>query len=267
MDYVRDPYNIACRPFKDDATEIQMRWRPASPGADTFSAPHKFTSLFQGYFNWVDGEHVGEVFEPSSYHGGLRAVNRWFNNLPALGYDVGLVPCEPLEDFATGETFDPDRPAATYNQDGFPLCCLNRWVPKFGVEWGMRATHLLTLGPDPGPDCESAEPADTMTLYTATVQDGIDQWWRFNVTTGLNMCFNNVSYATNPATMVFGIYRWDGTPSCPGALVLAENAAARPAATVFGSAMNPIAFVRVINASGGPVTYTFSLSSGACPGP
>lgn len=151
MDYIRFPYDIPARFFSDDEQEHTLRWRPASEGADVFPEPHKFGSLFNGYFNWADGSHVGEVFKGSEPRRGLRAVNRWFNNRPALGYDVGLTPCEPLESFRTGEMRDDERPPALYNEDGFPRCCLDRSAPRIGVKWGMRA--LTTVTPVPPSDC------------------------------------------------------------------------------------------------------------------
>lgn len=182
MDYVRDPYDVPCRPFADDDTEVTMRWRPASPGAEEFPAPHRFTSLFQGYFNWASPDSVGEVFKPSEYHGGLRAVNRWFNNRKALGYDVGLTPCEPLEAFSTGEKFDPDRPHATYNEDGFPTCCLHRLVPRFGVLWGMRSS-VTVIPPDlPGPTCPTELTSTLDTWFQFPIEAGAEQWIGFGFT-------------------------------------------------------------------------------------
>jgi hypothetical protein len=181
MDYIRDPYDIPARFFADDDQEHTLRWRPASEGADVFPEPHKFGSLFNGYFNWVDGSHIGEVFKGSEPRRGLRAINRWFNNRPALGYDVGLTPCEPLESFRTGETFDEDRPPALYNEDGFPRCCLDRTVPRFGVEWGMRAT--TTVEP-PNDTCLTARVLSDGISDTVTIPPGGERWWVFAVPFG-----------------------------------------------------------------------------------
>lgn len=183
MDYVRDPYDVPVKPFANSDTQVTLSWRPASPDADVFEEQHQFTSLFHSHFPWADDGQVGEVFDPSIYHGGLRPVNRWWNNLPALGYDVGLTPCEPLEAFREGETFDPFRPAAEYNEDGFPRCCLAYFKPRLGLVWGMRSV-VSVVSPLVPNTCGGAGGAPLGVTVEAILPAGAIYWYRLGILSG-----------------------------------------------------------------------------------
>jgi hypothetical protein len=261
MDYIRDPYDIPARFFADDDQEHTLRWRPASEGADVFPEPHKFGSLFNGYFNWVDGSHIGEVFKGSEPRRGLRAINRWFNNRPALGYDVGLTPCEPLESFRTGETFDEERPPALYNEDGFPRCCLDRTVPRFGVEWGMRATTVVT--PPPGPTCATAREFDKDIQYEFTVPPGEEQWWTTPVINLAQRCYRTYPPTSSDPSFTVGFYVGTSCSNQGLAYTAQANFVAHQDGSIIIGGIDRL-WVRWNNPTASPQTYRFLVHQGIC---
>ena len=118
---------------------------PVAEPVQCLPFPCKINSLDWSSHPWL-AAGVGEVWgEP-----------RPFNGAKALPYAVGLTPCEPAAVFTEGENVDPGKPPQIYNLDHFPVCCLNVWTPRGGIEWDGEAEVIVV--PPPGVDCATATP-------------------------------------------------------------------------------------------------------------
>jgi hypothetical protein len=118
----RRPYTTACRFFKDSDIEIPIRWYPAKEPIEVLPFPSKINSL-----DWNSAPElasgVGEVY----------GSPREYNGAKVIDYAHGLTPCQPAEVFRDGEHYDQALPAQKYDEKGFPLCCLDRFVSTGGI--------------------------------------------------------------------------------------------------------------------------------------
>ena len=118
--------------FREDNRTVRIRWYPVTLPVECLPFPSKINSLDWSSHPWL-ADGVGEVF----------GSDRDYNAAKALPYALGLTPCEPAEVFHLGETFDPDRPPQVYNEDQFPLCCLDIATAAGGVMFDGTATVTL----------------------------------------------------------------------------------------------------------------------------
>lgn len=162
VDFARRPYSTDCRFHKDSDQVVKIRWYPALPSAGTLPFPSSIASLDWSSRPWIEGG-IGEVWNrPRTYNGAV-----------ALPYATGLAPCQPAQVFAEGEELDEDADDQEYNEDGFPLCCLNNAVPKGGLEFGGAALVPSTL-------CETPNPVALGQWHTWTIPIGpFDTYFSF----------------------------------------------------------------------------------------
>ena len=115
-----------------------MKWYPCVEPVECLPFPSKINSLDWSSFPEL-AEGVGEVY----------GSPRPYNGAKAIPYAHGLTPCEPAQVFAEGDTYDPLRPPQKYDEKGFPLCCLDRFVSTGGLLWG--GTAVVETVEDAGP--------------------------------------------------------------------------------------------------------------------
>lgn len=166
----RRPYSTACRFFKDSSQTIMIRWYPAAEPIEVLPFPSKINSLDWSSFPEI-ASGVGEVYGES----------RNYNGRQALPYAHGLTPCEPAEVFAQGEDFDPARPPMQRDENGFPLCCLNRFAATGGLLWGGSAVVNVVPGAIAGgPTCSVSVLIPTIGTVKLQQVGGTRGWWYFD---------------------------------------------------------------------------------------
>lgn len=171
----RRPYSTACRFFKDSDVEVQIKWYPCVEPVECLPFPSKINSLDWSSFPEL-AEGVGEVY----------GSPRTYNGAKAIPYAHGLTPCKPAEVFHDGEHYDPTAPPQKYDEKGFPLCCLDRFVSTGGLLWGGEAvvTTAVPAGPD-GNCLTTTLVFGTWYLATIPLGSGGAHNWYWNATPGV----------------------------------------------------------------------------------
>jgi len=201
VDMARRPYTTRARLFQDDATEVDLQWYPVAEPVTCLPFPSKVNSLDWCSHPWL-AAGVGEVWNKP----------RPYNGKKALPYAVGLTPCKPAAVFTAGEVLDPDAPLQVYNLDQFPACCLDKWIPQGGIEWGGSA--VVTLMPTPGAVCGSGGELDLGVWYEWTTSSGENPFWKWsNVVAGQSYRMRMI--VTNPPPLPFVLgFGYSNGPAC-----------------------------------------------------
>lgn len=108
----RRPYKTRCRFLKDNDTEAEIRWVEVPDDTPTLPYVSGIYSLNQTRDKWAQ-TGLGEVpWVPRPFTGQV-APN---------GFDGRLL-CGTPEEFEFGGKYEPDKPPAVYDSQGFLACC------------------------------------------------------------------------------------------------------------------------------------------------
>ena len=171
VDWARRSYKTACRFFFDSDIEIPIVWYPVAEGAGVLPFPSKINSLEWDDQPWTPTQ-VGEVWNVPREYAGKKAIP----------YAVGLTPCEGAKVFAEGESYNPELPPTEYNEDQFPLCCLNITSDDFGLV--LEFDPLVTVPSCASWSCSGAVPLVLGVAHNELICPFGNQWWYHDCVAG-----------------------------------------------------------------------------------
>jgi hypothetical protein len=161
-----------------------VKWYPVVEPVECLPFPSKINSLDWSSFPEL-AAGVGEVY----------GSPRGYNGAKAIPYARGLTPCEPAEVFADGDTYDPTRPPQKYDEQGFPLCCLDRFTSSGGLLWGGEAIVNVVPSITPALVCSDPErlPVNTWVTYTMVPTGSmVSNFWITDLPAGTPFRFRKV---------------------------------------------------------------------------
>jgi hypothetical protein len=164
VDFIRRPYRVLARPFKDSDETAEMVWYPALPDAPTLPFPTVFNSLEWQPFP-LNKTSAGEVPD----------VDRVFDAQGTKDGATGIHQCGSPESFLEGILYDPER-FVEYNDDGLPVCCEGFIRGACGCGTG----GALVTPPAVCNTCATPMLAELGTDYAGSFPPYCDHWYRFN---------------------------------------------------------------------------------------
>lgn len=193
MDIGRRPYKTACRPFRDDDTEVTVHWYSVPKANGTLGFPCRINSLDWRDFG-INPAPVGEVTAAD------REFDGWGRIVPP---PPGDHVCGRREDFELGGLIGGPGPPLTRAADGIPTCCraeLGGMV--LGGDGQVQYPHPLPQGGlvmDGGAlrfpetsfyDIESPDPEEAHLCYSEVPPELCSEWrtdefgadWRLTTT-------------------------------------------------------------------------------------
>lgn len=131
----RRAYKTRCRFLKDNNTEAEIRWVEVPDTTPTLPFWSGIYSLDQTRDKWAQtglGEVLGAVRTPTLQ----KAPN---------GFD-GHKYCGTPEEFEIGGKYEPDKPPAVYDAQGFLACCEVPQPPPPPKPWAFSSTCFTANG-------------------------------------------------------------------------------------------------------------------------
>jgi len=244
-DYARREYSTTARFFRSSNVETLIRWRRAADDAPPLGRPSAFMSI-----DWLDD---GYDESPETEVGEVYGTPRpWTPSAPLVGLDY-LHVCGTDQDFAEGAQYDPERDPVLYDDQGLPVCCEGPAVPVFPLVVDFE----IEPNWDPGADCTTAQVIAVGETVTFPIGNGGQHWW------WIQAAVNSVgSFVILPPTPNDPDLKFAGFNGICGVILLptfAEQTGNTPSPVgVFFA--NGNVYIRVINDSGGPLTYSFVVT-------
>lgn len=241
VDYIRRPYRVLARPFKDSEETAEMVWYPALPDAPTLPFPTVFNSLEYQPFPLAKTS-PGEV----------PFVDRIFTEQRPKPHATGNHQCGSPEAFLDGISYDPAA-VVPYNDDGLPVCCV-------GWERGpcsCSAPGAIVAVEPPGDTCETALEFAHGAPVVVTVPAGETRWFR--CATGLSgpQFIKQVAISGEP-------YTQGGTGSCDSWSLLGPLPGTH-CYSIFFVGVLAIWLLRTINDTDDDWVFSLQAGSGTCP--
>lgn len=243
-DFLRRPYSVRCRPYRNSDREVTLKWYFANPDAVVLPFPTVFNSLLWAGNPW-ELSGPGEVY---------NAFRNSTTQRPAPGVS-GQHQCGSAEDFAEGTVYDPALPPIVYNATGLPVCCNPpvigqgggagggigtvgytppitgfgggagggigdvTYTPPIvgmggGVGGGIGTVTYYPPGPTPGTDCVTAPPVPLGAPLAGTVTSGTTLWYAFTVTASTVYTATTTGFGGFTGAVLTGL---QGT--CPGPII------------------------------------------------
>lgn len=166
-DFMRRPYTVRCRPFRDSDLETDLVWYPALDTAPALPFPSAFTSLIWADEPW-DHDGPGEIYVDT-------IKNNWEKARPNA---LGTHQCGTREDYVLGCVYDPNPPFVEYLPGQIPLCCGNNFLGSGGGVGGGRAAVTTLHPPCASCTCATEISLDTDYSWHFTAGSGdFRQWW------------------------------------------------------------------------------------------